>query len=63
MILIAVLLAGMTVHAQQVVSGVVKDRQTGDVLSRVSITVDGSEAHTVTNDEGRFTLMRPRTSN
>ena len=42
--------------AQQVVSGVVKDRQTGDVLSRVSITVDGSSAHTVTNDDGRFTL-------
>ncbi len=42
--------------AQNVVSGVVKDRQTGEVLSHVSITVDGSAAHTVTNEEGRFTL-------
>lgn len=56
MILAALLLAALGMQAQQVVSGVVKDRQTGDVLSRVSITVDGSEAHTVTNDEGRFTL-------
>ena len=43
-------------QAQQVVSGVVKDRETGDVLSHVSITAEGTEAHTVTNDEGRFTL-------
>ena len=56
MILIAVLLAGLAAQAQQVVSGVVKDRQTGDVLSHVSITAEGSEVHTVTNDEGRFTL-------
>jgi len=56
MILAALLLAALGMQAQQVVSGVVKDRQTGDVLSRVSITVDGSEAHTVTNDDGRFTL-------
>lgn len=42
--------------AQNVVSGVVKDRQTGDALSHVSITAEGSEVHTVTNDDGRFTL-------
>ena len=42
--------------AQQVLSGVVKDRQTGEVLSHVSITAEGSKAHTVTNDDGRFTL-------
>ena len=46
----------LAVQAQQVVSGVVKDRQTGDVLSRVSITAEGSGAHTVTNDDGHFTL-------
>jgi hypothetical protein len=40
--------------AQQVVSGVVKDRQTGDALSHVSISAEGSEVHTVTNDDGRF---------
>ena len=52
----ALLLAAVTMQAQQVVSGVVKDRQTGDVLSHVSISAEGSEAHTVTNDDGRFTL-------
>lgn len=48
--------AVLAVQAQHVVSGVVKDRQTGDVLSHVSITAEGTEAHTVTNDDGRFTL-------
>lgn len=56
MILIALLLAGLAAQAQQVVSGIVKDRQTGDALSHVSITAEGSEVHTVTNDDGRFTL-------
>ena len=56
MILIALLLAGLVAQAQQVVSGIVKDRQTGDALSHVSITAEGSEVHTVTNDDGRFTL-------
>ena len=54
--LLLLLSVAMTVTAQQVVSGVVKDRQTGDVLSHVSITAEGSEVHTVTNDDGRFTL-------
>ena len=54
--LLLLLLVTTTVSAQQVVSGVVKDRQTGDVLSHVSITAEGSEVHTVTNDDGRFTL-------
>ena len=52
----ALLLAVLAVQAQQIVSGVVKDRQTGDVLSHVSITAEGSAAHTVTNDDGRFSL-------
>ena len=34
----------------------VKDRQAGDALSHVSISAEGSEVHTVTNDDGRFTL-------
>ena len=54
--LLLLLFAAMTATAQQVVSGVVKDRQTGDVLSHVSITAEGSDVHTVTNDDGRFTL-------
>lgn len=54
--LLLLLFAAMTATAQQVVSGVVKDRQTGDVLSHVSIAAEGSDVHTVTNDDGRFTL-------
>ena len=55
-ILTALILAVVAAQAQQVVSGLVKDRQTGEVLSHVSITAEGSEVHTVTNDDGRFTL-------
>jgi hypothetical protein len=54
--LLLLLSVTMTAIAQQVVTGVVKDRQTGDALSHVSITAEGSEVHTVTNDDGRFTL-------
>ena len=56
MILTALLLTVLAIQAQQVVSGVVRDRQTGEALGNVSIMAEGSEAHTVTNDEGRFTL-------
>ena len=57
------MLATLAVQAQQVVSGVVKDRQTGKALSHVSISAEGSDVHTVTNDDGYFTLkvaQRPR---
>ena len=54
--LLLLLSVTMIATAQQVVTGVVKDRQTGDALSHVSITAEGSEVHTVTNDDGRFTL-------
>ena len=47
--------AGM-MRAQTVVSGVVKDRQTGGALSHVSVTAEGTNVHTVTNEDGRFTL-------
>ena len=50
------MLATLAVQAQQVVSGVVKDRQTGKALSHVSISAVGTDVHTVTNDDGRFTL-------
>ena len=42
--------------AQSVVSGVVKDAQTGNALSHVSIRAEGTDVHTVTNEDGRFTL-------
>ena len=50
------LLTVLLVKAQTVVSGVVTDRQTRQPLSHVSITVEGSGVHTVTNDDGRFLL-------
>ena len=50
------MLATLAVQAQQVVSGVVKDRQTGKVLSHVSVSAEGTDVHTVTNDDGYFTL-------
>ena len=49
--------------AQNVVSGIVKDRQTGEPLSHVSITAEGSAAHTVTNDDGRFSLKLKNEAN
>ena len=56
LMLMAVVAAG----AQTVVSGLVRDAQTGKVLSSVSIMAEGSSQHTVTNDEGRFRLRMPR---
>ena len=56
LMLMAVVAAG----AQTVVSGLVRDAQTGKVLSSVSIMAEGSSQHTVTNDEGRFRLRVPR---
>ena len=53
----------LTAKAQTVVSGVVTDCQTGRVLSNVSVTAEGGHSHTVTNEDGRFTLKlqeRPR---
>ena len=46
--------------AQSVVSGMVTDRQTGRPLSHVSIAAEGSDVHTVSNDDGRFTLKVPQ---
>ncbi len=45
-----------TICSQTVIGGLVKDRQTGEPLSRVSITAEGSRVHTVTNEDGRFVL-------
>jgi len=50
------LLAVGTICSQTVIGGLVKDRQTGEPLSRVSITAEGSRVHTVTNEDGRFVL-------
>jgi hypothetical protein len=50
------LLSVLTMEAQTIVSGMVKDRYTGQPLAHVSIAAEGSDVHTVTNDDGRFTL-------
>ncbi len=64
-LLCMLLLAVLSVSAQMVVSGVVTDRQTGRSLPHVSVTVECNnmsdvdakiQVHTVTNEEGRFTL-------
>ena len=62
-IITLVLMVAMTLTAwgQTVVSGLVKDRQTGKALSHVSVSADGGKAHTVTNDDGRFTLKLQQT--
>lgn len=49
------LFAVLTVKAQSVVSGKVTDEQ-GQPLAYVSVSAEGSEVHTVTNDDGQFTL-------
>jgi len=57
------MLTTLAVQAQEVISGVVKDRQTGKALSHVSISAEGSDVHTVSNEDGYFTLkvaQRPR---
>lgn len=51
---------GPVTDRQTVVSGRVTDRQSGRPLAHVSIAAEGSGAHTVTNDEGRFTLKTVR---
>lgn len=52
----SLLMAVLTMWAQTVISGQVADRKTGQPLAHVSVRAEGSDAHTVTNDEGRFTL-------
>lgn len=56
-----VLLSGVLLgYAQAVIKGVVLDRQTGRTLSHVSVTAEGGKEHTVTNDDGRFSLKTQR---
>ena len=56
-----VLLSGVLLgYAQAVINGVVLDRQTGRTLSHVSVTAEGGKEHTVTNDDGRFSLKTRR---
>lgn len=56
-----VLLSGVLIgYAQAVINGVVLDRQTGRTLSHVSVTAEGGKEHTVTNDDGRFSLKTQR---
>lgn len=57
--LLFMLFAVTVTDAQTLVSGQVKDSQTGEALGGVSITAGGSNVHTVTNDDGRFLLKVP----
>ena len=59
-ILLFVLAVAGAMDAQTIISGLVKDRQTGRALSRVSISAEGGEPRTVTNDDGRFELKVTR---
>ena len=54
------LMVGLSMKAQPLVSGVVKDQQTGRPLSHVSIVAEGTKTHVVSNEEGRFTLKTAR---
>lgn len=47
--------------AQTVISGSVTDLQTGRPLPYVSVSLDGKGTHTVTNDDGHFTLKTTET--
>ena len=57
------LTAVLLMRAQTTVSGVVKDVQSGRPLAHVNISAEGTEVHTVTNDDGRFTLKTPHQPN
>lgn len=46
----------LTVKAQVSVSGIVTDRQTHRPLPHVSVSIENGDVHTVTNEDGRFTL-------
>ncbi len=50
------LLSVLLVQAQTVVSGVVKDCKTDRPIAHVTITAEGTQTQTVTNDDGRFVL-------
>ena len=58
-ILIILVLLSLTTKSQTVVSGKVTDTD-GQPLARVSVMVEGTEIHTVTNDDGMFTLKTPQ---
>lgn len=58
--ILAALFAVLAMSAQTVVSGVVKDSKTGRPLPHVSVMAEGEDVHTVTNDDGFFTLKTSR---
>ena len=59
MLTTAFVLLTLLMKAQTVVSGKVTDTD-GQPLARVSVMVEGTEIHTVTNDDGMFTLKTPQ---
>ena len=46
----------LTTSGQTTVSGIVTDRHSGRPLAHVSILVEGENLHTVTNEDGHFTV-------
>lgn len=57
--ILLLLLSVVTAIAQTTISGKVTDSATGRPLTHVSVTAEGMKAHTVTNDEGVFSLKLP----
>ena len=56
---LAILLVAWVLRAQTIISGEVTDGNTGRPLAHVSVAADGTEVHTVTNEDGVFTLKVP----
>lgn len=50
------LMAVTAMSAQTTLSGVVTDSKTKEPLSHVSVMAEGTDVHTVTNEDGRFSL-------
>lgn len=64
LLLIGILLtSSITIFAQQTVSGVVKEKATGEPLPSVSITVKSTKKGTVADFDGRFSIENVRTGN
>lgn len=54
-------MTAMAARAQMTISGTVRDAQTGERLSAVSVMATGSKIGTVSNEEGDFVLKIPET--
>jgi hypothetical protein len=54
--IMALITVVLTTSGQTTVSGIVTDRKSGRPLAHVSILLEGEKIHTVTNDDGHFTV-------